>query len=121
MIGLVKSKVSAGVWPDAAGCTVATGLTAAANATATAALQLTAEVNVIGTSTATNNSVILPPVVGVGSTVVVRNADSGDTVNVYAAGGGTVNGVSTTHAIGAGKQALYVSIGTNAWVGLLSA
>jgi len=115
MIGTMRNMIARGAWQGRP--SVATGLIAAANNTATAALQLAADINVVGTTTSTNNSVLLPPTTGAGSVVVVQNVDGTEACNVFAAGGGKINDVTTTFAVADNKAGLFVSIGANTWVG----
>jgi hypothetical protein len=118
MIGTMKSLIARGTWHGRP--SVATGLTAAANGTATAALQLTADINVVSTTTSTNNSALLPPVTGAGGTVAVLNTDSTETLNVFAAGGGKVNNVTTTFAVAAGKGAFFIAMAKNEWIAVVT-
>ena len=117
MIGLLKNVIARGGWQ--ARPTVQTGIISAANGTATAAKQLTQDINIVGTTTSSNNSVLLPPVQGAGSVVVVQNVDDTETLNVFAAGGGKINTVTTTFAISTLKAGIFVSIAMNEWVGFI--
>jgi hypothetical protein len=118
MIGQLKNLIAAGAWTSRP--SVKTGLTAAANGTATAALQLTADINVVSTTTSTNNSALLPAVQGAGSMVAVLNTDSTETLNVFAAASGKVNNVTTTFAVAAGKGAIFISMANNEWIAVVT-
>ena len=103
-----------------------TGITAYAGGGQTNATLLTAQFNkvtVVGTAA---DSVKLPQISAVpntlgavGSSVIVRNADSADSLQVFGSGTDTINDVATGTgvAVAAGKTAIFICHSWNGTVG----
>lgn len=113
-----------GQWAGTAASTVATGITVGAgNNSQALAVPLTAEVNVIGTSSATaSTGVRLPAGATPGDLLMVANQGANTTL-VYPASGGKINALSTNagFTMTAGKVAMFVAVSGTDWIVNLSA
>ena len=113
-----------GGWSGNAAATVTTGITVGAgNNTQALAVPLTAEVNVIGTSSATaSTGVRLPAGVIAGDAVVVFNAGANTTL-VYPATGGKIDAgaANAGFTLATGKKAKFHAVNGTDWVAILSA
>lgn len=96
---------------------VSDALTAHAGGTQAAALALTSKFNVVSTVATAGDSVKLPPAV-VGLTVIVVNADSADSMQVFGAGTDTINGVATATGVSqaAGTLVVYRCNAAGKWI-----
>jgi hypothetical protein len=94
-------------------------LVALANATQTGAAPITGDFTTIGTSTAGNNSVILPSdAVSSDWLTIVTVAGLGNAVNVYPPVGGQINaaGANVVYSMAASKAADFICVGSLTWV-----
>ncbi|MDO9334953.1 MAG: hypothetical protein Q7T61_01000 [Caulobacter sp.] len=89
--------------------TVTNSLTAFAGGGQASATLLKAGINVVTTVATAADSVKLPLATQVGQAVVVVNADSTDSMQVFGSGTDTINGVATATGVAqaAGKVAVY--------------
>jgi hypothetical protein len=113
--------VALGVWAEAAEqliCgDVVNGLTAAGSTQATA-LAISADVNVFGTVAASTGAILA---IRDAAHIIVRNGGA-NALAVYAPVGGTMNGtLNGNQAIGAAKNAIFVSANGINWFSILSA
>jgi hypothetical protein len=103
-----------------------TGITAYAGGGQTNATLLTAQFNKVTVVVTAADSVKLPQISAVpntlgavGSSVIVRNADSADSLQVFGSGTDTINDVATGTgvAVAAGKTAIFICHSWNGTVG----
>jgi hypothetical protein len=121
-VARVEDLVTLGLREDLAkhlGFTVATGLVATGNASQANALQLTSDINYVGTVTATENSVKCPLAVNHAHCfMAVRNGDAADTLNIYPGSGDSFNfGVADAGTtIAAGRMRILFRASSTSWI-----
>lgn len=95
---------------------VQTGITAAGTTQGTA-YALTKDINVVSTSTAGADGVLLPAVPTGGYRITIINQDSGDAVKVYPAGSAQINslGASVAYSLVPGGRLDFVAISSAQW------
>jgi hypothetical protein len=122
MIGRISSHVTAGFWPASVQPNVVTGIAAAGNSQATAT-QLTGDINVVASATATSADGVRLPKAMRGDVVAIYNADDG-AIAVWPFSGDGINALGSNAeytSMTTGKNALFIAVSDTAWIAILSA
>ena len=122
-MSLSSNNAVRGLWTGTQAATTATVTVGNGNNTQALAVPLKAEVNVVGTSSATaDTGVRLPAGVIAGDTVLVFN-NTANAVAVYPVKGGAVDALTAdaAFAVAAGKKAVFTAVSGKNWVAILSA
>lgn len=113
-----------GHWSGTDASTVVSAITVAAgNNSQALAVQLTGEINLIATTSATaSTGVKLPAAVKPGDTVLVSNGGAQTTL-VYPVTGGVINALSANagFSLATGTKAIFVATSDKNWLAILSA